>query len=205
MDKYVTGETIKYLREKRNMTQSELANKLFVSDKAVSKWETGKGYPDITLLQPIADIFSVSITELLSGGLIENTNKTGNMLKSNFYVCPICGNVIHSMGELSVYCHGIRLLALEPELNADNHNIFIEQVEDDYYIRIDHEMTKQHYISFIAAVSIDGVQIKKLYPEGPSETRFSKSALKKIYYYCNRDGLQIVNFNRPYERQTTRG
>ena len=57
MDQYVTGMTIKSLREKNKMTQLMLADKLGVSDKTISKWETGKGYPDITLLEPIAEAF----------------------------------------------------------------------------------------------------------------------------------------------------
>ena len=49
MDQYVTGAVIKKLREKNDLTQMQFAEKLGVSDKSVSKWETGKGYPDITL------------------------------------------------------------------------------------------------------------------------------------------------------------
>lgn len=97
MDQYVTGKVIRDLREKNRMTQLELAERLSVSDKAVSKWETGKGYPDITLLEPIAKAFSVSVTELLSGNAVSNTNVSANVLKAGFYVCPVCGNVIFSM------------------------------------------------------------------------------------------------------------
>lgn len=61
MNQYVTGAVIKELREKNKITQSQLAETLGVSDKAISKWETGKGYPDITLLEPIADVFHISI------------------------------------------------------------------------------------------------------------------------------------------------
>ena len=59
MNQYVTGTVIKELREKDKMTQFQLAEKLGVSDKTVSKWETGKGYPDITLLEPIAKAFRI--------------------------------------------------------------------------------------------------------------------------------------------------
>ena len=109
MNQYVTGAVIKELREKKNMTQAELAEKLCVSDKTVSKWETAKGYPDISLLEPIAKILSVSITELISGNTVRNVNVSANMLRSKFYVCPVCGNVIHSMGESVIHCHGILL------------------------------------------------------------------------------------------------
>ena len=98
MNQYVTGAVIKELREKNRMTQLQLAEKLGVSDKSVSKWETSRGLPDITLLEPIAEAFSISVTELISGNTIHNANISANMLRSKFYVCPVCGNVIYSMG-----------------------------------------------------------------------------------------------------------
>lgn len=107
MNQYVTGAVIKELREKRKMTQLQLAEKLGVSDKTISKWETGKGYPDITLLEPIADAFSVSVTELISGNTVYNANVSANMMRSKFYICPVCGNVIHTMGEAVIHCSGI--------------------------------------------------------------------------------------------------
>ena len=110
MDKYITGAAIKELRERRKLTQLQLADILGVSDKTVSKWETGKGYPDITLLEPIAEAFGVSVPELMSGNTVSNTNISANMIRSKFYICPVCGNVIHSMGEAAIYCHGISLL-----------------------------------------------------------------------------------------------
>lgn len=54
MDRYVTGDMIKRLRERRSLTQQQLADALHVSDKAVSRWETGRGFPDITLLPSLA-------------------------------------------------------------------------------------------------------------------------------------------------------
>ena len=189
MDQYVTGTAIKEMRLQKQMTQLQLAQALSVSDKTISKWETGKGYPDITLLEPIADAFGVSVTELISGNRIENRNVSANMLRSKMYVCPVCGNVIHTMGEAVIQCHGVRLLPAEPEQTDERHMVFVEKVEDEYYVRIDHEMTKQHYISFIAAVSPDRTQLVKLYPEGNAETRFQIRGVRKILFYCNRDGL----------------
>ena len=75
MQSYVTGEVIRGLREKRRLTQRDLAQRLNVSDKTVSKWETGRGLPDITLLEPLAGALSVSVTELLSGDCAENRNR----------------------------------------------------------------------------------------------------------------------------------
>ena len=193
MIKYITGTLIKELREKSNMTQAELAEKLSVSDKTVSKWETGKGFPDISLLQPIAKAFNISVAELISGIKINNVNTCANVLRSKFYVCPICGNVIHCMGEASVSCHGCTLTPLKPEETDENHMIFIEKVEDDYYIQIDHDMSKEHYISFIAALSENKVQYLKLYPEGGAEARFNIRDTKKVLFYCNKDGLFSVD------------
>ena len=193
MNQYVTGAVIKELREKKQLTQVELAEKLCVSDKTVSKWETAKGYPDISLLEPIANILGVSITELLTGNPINNVNISANMLRCNFYVCPICGNVIHSIGEAVIHCHGISLSPCKPEETNENHMIFIEKVEDEYYIRIEHDMTKKHYISFIAALSSDKIQMIKLYPEGNAEARVKINGVKRILFYCNRDGLFSIN------------
>lgn len=196
MDQYVTGNTIKTLREQNKMTQLQLAEILGVSDKTVSKWETGKGYPDITLLEPIAEAFQVSVTELISGNTIRNANVSSNMLRSKFYVCPVCGNVIHSMGEAVIQCHGIVLNALEAEPADSNHEVSIERVEDEYFVTIDHPMTKDHYISFMAAVASDRIQMVKLYPEWNAEARFKISSVRKLFFYCNRDGLYAVDVIR---------
>ena len=193
MNQYVTGAVIRELREKKNLTQAELAEKLNVSDKTVSKWETAKGYPDISLLEPIAQVFGVSITELISGNAVQNGNVSANMLRSKFYVCPVCGNVIHSIGEAVIHCHGVLLTPCQAEETDENHKIFMEKVEDEYYVRVEHDMTKEHYISFITAVSSDRIQMVKLYPEGNAEARFQINGVKQILFYCNRDGLFFLN------------
>ena len=193
MNQYVTGAVIKELREKHQLTQAELSKKLNVSDKTISKWETAKGYPDISLLEPIAKIFGISVTELISGNAVNNVNVSANVMRSKFYVCPICGNSIHSMGEAVIQCHGIILAPSQVEETDENHKIFIERVEDEYYVRVEHDMTKQHYISFIAALSSDKLQMVKLYPEGNPEARVKISGVKKILFYCNRDGLFSIS------------
>lgn len=83
-------------------------------------WESGKGYPDITLLEPIANVFSISVTELISGNMVSNVNVSANMIRSKYYVCPVCGNIIHSMGEAVISCHGIMLSPIEAE-QTDEH------------------------------------------------------------------------------------
>ncbi len=192
MDRYVTGAVIRKLREDKKMTQEELAAKIFVSSKAVSKWETGQGFPDVTLLEPLAEALGISVIELLSGEDIRNLNRSSNMTRCKFYVCPVCGNVINATGGAVVSCCGITLPALEAEPCDEEHRIKVETVEDEYYVTVDHPMTKDHYISFLVAVSDGGVQLVKLYPEGPCETRFRKYCIRKMYACCNRHGLFML-------------
>lgn len=189
MNQYVTGAMIKRLREEHKMTQNELAEKLSVSDKTISKWETSKGYPDISLIEPLAKALGISVIELLSGSDITNTNRSFNMLRSEFYVCPVCGNVITSTGEAIISCHGITLPPLEAEIPDFEHEINIEISDGEYYVTAEHEMNREHYISFIAAVSDNEIQLVKLYPEGSSEVRFRMNRVKYICMYCNRHGF----------------
>ena len=189
MNTYVTGATVKQLREERNMTQAELAERIGVSSKTVSKWETGKGLPDITLLQPLAQALGISVIELMNGKHITNKNISANMLRSKFYGCPLCGNVLHGTGNAVVSCCGITLPALEAEEADDDHAVTVENVEDEHFVTVHHPMTKEHFISFVAHVNSDRLQMVKLYPEGNAETRLQLRGRGYLYYYCNRHGL----------------
>ena len=129
MDRYVTGAVIRRLRENKKMTQEELAEKVFVSSKAVSKWETGQGFPDVSLIEPLAKALDISVIELLSGEDIRNCNRSSNMTKGKFYVCPVCGNVINTTGEAVVSCCGITLPPLDPETPDEEHGIKVPSQE----------------------------------------------------------------------------
>lgn len=189
MDAYVTGTAIKDLREKKGLTQGMLADMLGVSSKAVSKWETAKGLPDISLIEPLSAALGVSVIELMSGEPIKNRNTSANILRSKFYACPVCGNVIHTLGETLVSCCGITLPVLDAEEFDDGHLPKIEKVEDEHFITVAHDMTKTHFISFLAYVNSDSVQFVKLYPEGNAETRLRFRGSGLLYVYCNRHGL----------------
>ena len=189
MNTYITGSTIKSLREAKNLTQSQLAQQIGVSDKAVSKWETGKGLPDLSLLEPLGAALGVSVLELLSGEPVVNRNTSGNMLRTKFYVCPICGNILHATGNALISCCGITLPPLEAEDMDDAHRPVIEPVEDEHFITVPHPMTKQHYISFLAYLTSDRLQLVKLYPEGNAETRLRLRGRGMLYLYCNHHGL----------------
>ena len=191
MNNYVTGTTIRHLREDRGMTQAELGEKIGVSSKTVSKWETAKGLPDITLLQPLAQALGISVIELMNGEPIINRNVSANLLRGKFYVCPLCGNIIHCTGSTVVSCCGISLPPLEAEAPDEDHGITIENVEDEHFITVRHPMSKAHFISFLAFVTCDRVQLVKLYPEGEAQTRLQLRGMGRLYWYCNRHGLFV--------------
>ena len=189
MNTYVTGAAIRDLREKRGITQNELAEQIGVSNKTISKWETARGLPDISLLQPLAAALGVSVIELMNGEPIVNRNLSANMLRSKLYICPICGNVIHGIGDAVVSCCGVTLPAAEAEEADEEHGITLEKVEDEWFITVHHPMTKAHFISFLAFVTTDRFQMVKLYPEGEAQTRLQLRGGGMLYYYCNRHGL----------------
>ena len=189
MDTYVTGNTIRQLRETRKLTQAELGERIGVSSKTISKWETAKGLPDISLLQPLAEALGISVIELMNGEHVINRNISANMMRSKFYVCPICGNVIHCTGNTLISCCGVTLPALEAEEADDDHAVTVQRVEDEHFVTVAHAMTKQHFISFVAHVTSDRMQLVKLYPEGNAETRLQLRGVGRLYYYCNQHGL----------------
>ena len=189
---YITGKIIKELRESKNLTQKQLGEIISVSDKTISKWETERGLPDITLIEPLAAALGISVAELLSGENITNKNRAGNIKRMKFYVCPVCGNIITAMGEGAFSCCGIILPALSPEA-APEDSFEIERPENDIFVRFNHPMTKEDYISFAAYISYNGIQIKKLYPEQEAEIRFPFTGKGKILFFSNREGLFEFN------------
>ena len=189
MNTYVTSAAIRRLREGKKLTQGALAEKIGVSCKAVSKWETGRGLPDISLLEPLAQALGVSVMELMSGETVSNRNVSCNMLRTKLYVCPVCGNVIHCAGEAVVSCCGITLPPLEAEEPDEMYPMTLERVEDEEFISIRHPMTKEHFISFVAYATADRFQLVKFYPEGNAETRLRLQGRGVLYFYCNRHGL----------------
>ena len=189
MKDYKFGERLAALRKAKGYSQFQLARMMDVTDKAVSKWETGGGYPDITLLEPLARELSVSVIELLAGKNIVNRNLSGNTLRAKLYVCPICGNVIHSLGEAAISCCGVTLPALQAEEPDEAHGMHLEKAENETFVTIDHPMSKDHYISFLAYASPWKLELCKLYPEGSCEARFAFRGGGFLYAYCNKHGL----------------
>lgn len=189
MNNYITASVIKRLREAKGITQTQLADQIGVSCKTISKWETAKGLPDISLIEPLSQALGVSVMELMSGDTVINKNISSNILFSKVYVCPVCGNVIHTTGEAVISCCGITLPPLDTEETDEAHRITVEPVEDEHFISVHHDMTKNHFISFVAFVTSDRIQFVKFYPEGNAETRFQLRGRGNLYIYCNKHGL----------------
>ncbi len=183
------GKLIYTLRKEKNMTQKELADTMNISDKAISKWERGLGCPDISLLPELSKIFNVNIEELLSGSIALNELNGGNMKKLAFYVCPNCNNLVTASGNATVSCCGKKLEAQTPIKALEDHRLVVDTVEDELYITSPHEMSKVHYLSFIAYVTGDRVLLVKQYPEWNMQVRFAKLGHGKLYFYCVEHGL----------------
>lgn len=191
MDCSKTGKLIFKLRKEHGMTQKQLADAMNISDKTISKWERGMGCPDVSLLHELSQVLSVNIETLLLGDLDPNRTDGGNMKKIKFYVCPTCGNVITSTSEAEVSCCGRKLNALVAKPSDKDHSPTVTEVENDYYITVTHEMSKTHYIHFVAYVSFDRILLIKLYPEQGAEVRFPKMYGGKLYFGCSQHGLWV--------------
>ncbi len=184
-----TGNFIAELRKSKGLTQKEIAEKIGVLPKTVSKWETGHGFPDVSLVTKLAEILGATTDAILFGELSKNVRDNGNMKRIRFYVCADCGNIIAQTGNGEMLCCGKKLDILAPKKPDEHHRIQLEEIEDDFYITWEHRMEKEHYIHFIAYVRFDRILLVKLYPEQNGEVRFPKMYGGKIYYYCNKDGL----------------
>lgn len=191
MDCDKMGKLILRLRKEKGMTQMQLADAMHISDKTISKWERSLGCPDISLLPKLSEILSVDIEKILLGNLKRNDKDPGNIRKIKFYMCPNCENILTATGEAEVSCCGRKLVKLTPKIADEAHGLTVTEVENDFYITFTHEMSKTHYLSFIAYVGYDRVLFLKLYPEQGGEVRFCKMYGGKLYFGCNRHGLWI--------------
>ena len=189
MDQIRTGEIIRAMRLKKKMTQAALAEKIGVSDKAVSKWERGCGAPDVSILPVLAAELGIDMENLINGEMEENELINGNMKKLKFYVCPDCGNIVFSAVEASVSCCGKKLSALEPKKASDEEKLATEIIENEIYVSSSHEMTRENYISFAALLRDDTVTLRKFYPEWNMETRFPRGMSGILVWYSTHDGL----------------
>ena len=189
MDNGKTGDLIRRLRKEKNLTQKQLAEKLHVSDKTVSKWECGSGSPEVSLLAEISRILEVDVQAILVGDVRKNAFSNGNIRKTHFYVCPNCGNLLLCAADASVACCGRTLKPQVPIKAADREKLSVQKIESDFFISAAHEMTREHYISFVALLTADTLLLKKQYPEWNLEARIPFFAHGKLLWYCTRHGL----------------
>ncbi len=183
------GKLIRSLRLEKGMTQKELADKMSLSDKTVSKWERGLGCPDISFLAELSSLLEVNLSELLSGELSESQLVGGNMKKAKYYVCPVCGSISLCTGDASLSCCGRRLDALEPRKAEDCEKLSVAPVEDEWFIESTHPMEKSNYISFVAFATGDSVHIIKQYPEWGLSLRIPKLRHGTLVWYSTTLGL----------------
>lgn len=189
MDISKIGEIIYNIRTEKKLTQKQLADALHISDKTVSKWERGAGCPDVSLLPELCRFLGVNLEDMLSGELDKNDIVGGNMKKTVFYVCPECGNIISATAEANISCCGKKTRLLEAKKAEDEEKLKVELIDNEYYISSDHEMTKQHYITFVALLTGDSMIMKKQYPEWDLQARIPRIAHGKLVWYCNEHGL----------------
>ena len=189
MDMRKTGKLLIRLRKEKGMTQRQAAELLQVSDRTISKWERGTGFPDVSLWKGISTLYGVEIEKMLDGDLQEKGRETGNMRRMKFYRCEYCGNILWSMGGGEISCCGRKLLPLQVKEIEDRHDVKVEETEHEYYISFSHEMNKEHYISFAALVSWDGVTLVRLYPEQASEVYLPRQRKGELYLCCSEHGL----------------
>ncbi|MDD6021161.1 MAG: helix-turn-helix domain-containing protein [Oscillospiraceae bacterium] len=189
MDNSKIGKLIYQLRKEKGMTQTELAGCMNISDKTVSKWERGLGCPDVSLLSELSDIFNVDLSEMLSGQLTKNNILGGRMKRIKIYACPECGNIIIVLTDTSISCCGKKLRPLELTKAEGRNKLDVERIENEYYISADHEMSKEHFISFVAFISDDTVIMRKQYPEWNLQVRIPFFAHGRLVWYCTRHGL----------------
>lgn len=183
------GSVIYQLRKEAAMTQQELADKLFISNKAISKWERGQGCPDVSLLGSLSEVFGVNIEKILAGDLSPNSADGGNMKRAKLYVCPMCGNILTATGDAEISCCGRKLEPLVSKTADAEHQLHVAVIEDDYYITFEHEMSKDHFLNFFAYLDYDRVTLVRLYPEQGGEVRFPKRGRGKLLFGCSKDGL----------------
>ncbi len=189
MDQIRTGELIRLFRTERGLTQKQLAEQLCVSDKAVSKWECGCGCPDVSLLTVLADVLGTDVQVLLSGEIDKNESEKGNMKKMNFFVCPHCGNIITAASNASVSCCGTKLSPCQPRVAAPSEMLSVQDIGGEWLISSGHEMSKEHFISFVAYVSDSSFMLFKQYPEWGININLPMYRSGKLVWFCNKCGL----------------
>lgn len=134
-------------------------------------------------------MLDVRLEDLLRGEIDTNDMTGGNMKNLKFYVCPQCGNLVTASEESQIFCCGKPLAALEPVKTEADDTLEVELIENEYFVSSKHEMTKEHYIMFVALLTGDSMVLRRQYPEWDLQTRLPRMAHGKLLWYCNNHGL----------------
>lgn len=193
MDCKKVGQLICGLRWEKGYTQKQLADRLHISDRTISKWERGLGCPDVSLLHELSDLLGTNIEKILTGDLEPNRTDGGNMKRIQFYTCPTCGNILTATANAEVTCCGRKLLPLAAQPADEAHHLDVELIEDDFYITFFHEMCKSHFLNFVALVGYDRLILVRLYPEQGGEVRLPKARRGQLYFGCSQHGLFVTS------------
>ena len=189
MDSKKIGQLIYNIRIEKGWTQKQLADEVCISDKTVSKWERGAGCPDISLLSRLCELLGIELEALISGKIIKNEETGGNMKNTQFYICPQCGNIITGVSNAQVSCCGKKLQSLNANKACDEEKLSVEVIDNEYFISSDHQMTKDHYITFVALLTGDSIVLKKQYPEWDLQVRIPQLAHGRLIWHCSNHGL----------------
>lgn len=189
MDCSKVGGLILALRKEKGLTQKQIADAMNISDKTISKWERGLGCPDVSLLGALSEILGVNVERILAGDISENPIDGGNMKRLKFFVCPNCGSIVNSTGSAEISCCGRKLEALTPQRVDSEHAAKIQIIDNQYFVTFNHDMSKEHFISFVAYLASNRLTLVRLYPEQDAQLNLPLAFDGKLYFYCNKHGL----------------
>lgn len=188
-----TGNIIKQARIKKGLTQKQLADAIAVTDKAVCKWETGHGCPDITLLSQLSKVLEIDIQSILQGEIVRNRSIAGNMNRVKFYRCPTCGNLITSVKEIEISCCGNKLNFAEARTTTEEkYQPIIKEFDGQYSVSFNHPMTKEDYIANVITVQYDKILVINLFAQQEAIVTLPRIGGVRIFVMNNKNELFIV-------------
>ena len=188
-----TGSLIRSLRIKKGLTQKELAQMICVTDKAVCKWEKGRGCPNITLISQLSKVLEVDIQSILQGYLDKNKKIGENMNHLKFYKCPTCGNLVTSIKSVELSCCGNKLSPVSAQTRSEpEYQPVIQEFDGQYSIKFNHPMTKSNYISHVIVVRYDQIMTVNLYAESEAIITIPQVRGIRLFVITNKSELIAV-------------
>ena len=188
-----TGSLIRSLRIKKGLTQKELAQMICVTDKAVCKWEKGRGCPNITLISQLSKVLEVDIQSILQGYLDKNKKIGENMNHLKFYKCPTCGNLVTSIKSVELSCCGNKLSPVSAQTRSEpEYQPVIQEFDGQYSIKFNHPMTKSDYISQVIVVRYDQSMTVNLYAESEAIITIPQVRGIRLFVITNKSELIAV-------------